>query len=97
MTWLEAMAMEKPLVTSNIGWAKEVMLNGETGYTEDPEDHKAYAQKILYLLDYPKEAEKMGKAARQQVLKKFSTEVVVKQNLEFYRHVITSLQRSSSL
>mgnify|MGYP003110329811 CR=1 FL=1 len=88
MTWLEAMAMEKPLVTSNIGWAKEVMVNGETGFTENPKDHKAYAEKILYLLDNPCEAAEMGKAARDRVKKKFSTEVVVKRNLAFYKKVV---------
>jgi len=88
MTWLEAMAMEKPLVTSNIGWAKEVMLNRVTGFTENPKDHKAYAEKILYLLDNPCEAAEMGKAARDRVKKKFSTEVVVDQNIKFYNSIL---------
>jgi glycosyltransferase involved in cell wall biosynthesis len=88
MTWLEAMAMEKALVTSNIGWAKEVVINGKTGFTEDPKDHKAYAEKILYLLNNPEEAKAMGKAAREQVIAKFSTEMVVQQNLNFYKDVV---------
>ena len=88
MTWLEAMAMEKPLVTSNIGWAKEVMVNRETGFTENPKDHKAYAEKILYLLDNPCEAAEMGKAARDRVKMRFSTQVVVKRNLAFYKKVV---------
>ena len=88
MTWLEAMAMEKAMVTSNIGWAKEMMIDGITGYTEDPKKHKAYADKILHLLHDPEVAKDMGKAARQQVLKKFSTEVVVKQNISFYEGLV---------
>lgn len=88
MAWLEAMVMEKPMVTSNIGWAVEVMINGKTGFTEDPKLHKAFAEKVLYLINNPEEARKMGKAAGQQVLKKFSKEVVVKQNVEFYKEVI---------
>src|SRR5690606_8356257 len=92
MTWLEAMAMEKPLVTSNIGWAKEVMINGETGFTENPKDHRAYADKILILLRDPVQASKMGEAARKRVISRFSTEVVVKQNIEYYRSQILSLK-----
>src|SRR5690606_4108780 len=88
MTWLEAMAMEKALVTSNIGWAKEVMINGETGYTVDPNDHKTYAQKVVHLINNHDLAISMGKAARQQVISRFSTDVVVKQNIEFYKKVI---------
>ncbi len=88
MTWLEAMAMEKALVTSNIGWAKEVMVDGETGFTVDPKDHELYAARIIELLMNPDLTKKMGKAARERVLKKFSTEVVVERNIEFYERVI---------
>ncbi|MDP5100234.1 MAG: glycosyltransferase family 4 protein, partial [Nonlabens sp.] len=38
MTWLEAMALEKPLVTSNLGWADEVMISEQTGITAHPDD-----------------------------------------------------------
>lgn len=87
MTWLEAMAMEKPLVSSNIGWAKELMIDGVTGFTVDPKDHQTYAKKILELLNSPNLARQMGKAARKQVRAKFSSEVVVRANLEFYKKV----------
>lgn len=88
MTWIEAMAMEKALVTSDIGWAKEVMIDGETGYTVDPKDHGLYAEKVLEILNNPGLAKQLGKAARERVLEKFSTEVVVKQNIRFYEEVM---------
>ncbi len=90
MTWLEAMAMEKALVTSDIGWANEVMIDGLTGYTVDPNDHQKYAGKVLQLLNDPELAKEMGKAAREQVISKFSTEVVVESNIEFYKRVVKS-------
>ncbi|WP_373056922.1 glycosyltransferase family 4 protein [Zunongwangia sp. H14] len=89
MTWIEAMAMEKALVTSNIGWAREVMVNGETGYTVAPENHQEYAEKIIELLENKKMAEKMGEAARKRVKQHFSTEVVTRQNIYFYKQIIT--------
>ncbi len=89
MTWIEAMAMEKALVTSDIGWAKEVMVDGETGFTVDPKDHQLYAERILQLLMDPVLAKKMGKAAREQVVAKFSTEVVVERNIEYFRKVVS--------
>ncbi len=88
MTWLESMAMEKALVTSNIGWAKEVMIGGETGFTVNPKDHEQYAARILQLLKNQNLAERMGKAARERILEKFSTEVVVEQNIKFYGGVV---------
>jgi len=84
MTWIEAMAMEKALVTSDIGWAKEVMIDGETRFTVDPKDHHLYAERILQLLNDSVLAKKMGKAAREQVVAKFSSEVVVERNIEYY-------------
>lgn len=89
MTWIEAMALEKALVTSNIGWAKEVMTDGETGFTVGPKDHETYAAKVLELIMNPALAKRMGKAARKRVLEKFSTEVVVEQNVRFYEGVVS--------
>ena len=87
MTWLEAMAMEKALVTSELGWAKEVMMDGVTGFTVDPKNHQLYAEKVLQLLNDPALALKMGKAAREQVVAKFSTRVVVERNIGFYEKI----------
>lgn len=88
MTWLEAMAMEKALVTSNIGWAKEIMIDGLTGFTKDPLDHHLFAEKILYLIENPGEAEQMGKAGRQHIKSRFSAEVVVRQSICFYKKLL---------
>ena len=88
MTWIEAMALEKALVTSNIGWAKEVMVDGETGFMVDPKDHQIYAEKIIKLLDDEKLCRKMGSAARRRVMEKFASEKVVQKNIEFYNSVI---------
>lgn len=88
MTWIEAMAMEKAMVTSDIGWAKEVMVDGETGFTVDPKDHKAYADKIISFLKDPELAKQMGKAARDRVKERFATDVVTEKNIDFYKGVI---------
>lgn len=88
MTWIEAMAMEKAMVTSDIGWAKEVMADGETGFTVDPTDHKAYANKILTFLKEPELSKQMGKAARGRVKELFATDVVIEKNIEFYEGVV---------
>lgn len=89
MTWIEAMAMEKALVTSDIGWAKEVMIDGKTGFMVDPKDHVAFSEKVVTLLKDPRLAQQMGKVARERVLEKFSTEVVVEKNLKFYEGVVS--------
>ena len=88
MTWLESMAMEKAMVTSNIGWANELMLDENTGYTVHPKDHELFAGRILKLLNDADLRERLGKSARQRVKKLFSSQVITKQNIDFYSRII---------
>lgn len=88
MTWIEAMALKKALVTSDIGWANEVMLNGKTGFTVSPQEHGKFAGMVLKLLGDSALREEMGRNARKRVEEIFSSEVVVEQNIEFYKSVL---------
>ena len=88
MTWLEAMAMEKALVTSNIGWANEIMINGKTGFTAHPKDHDKFASQIIQFIQHPTLRMDMGKNARQTILDNFSIDVIVKKNLTFYNKTL---------
>lgn len=90
MTWLETMAMEKPFVSSNIGWANELMINEVTGFTVNPKMHKDFAEKISWLLENPGRAKEMGKNARKRVESKFSSDVVANKNLKFYQEIINN-------
>lgn len=87
MTWLEAMAMEKALITSNIGWAKEVMVEGITSFTIDPKNHELYAEKALQLLEDKNLRKTMGTAARKRVEAEFSSTGTAQKNLNFYRNI----------
>ena len=88
MTWLESLAMEKALVSSDVGWAKELMVHGETGFTVNPKEHANYADYIMKLISNPDLCEKMGKTGRAHVSKQFSNTVVTARNIDFYRSII---------
>ncbi|TXD49130.1 glycosyltransferase family 4 protein [Polaribacter sp. IC073] len=88
MTWLEAMALEKKLVTSNIGWAKELMVDGETGYTINPTNTNEFAAKILALLNDKEKADEMAKAARNRIITKFDFEEIFKKNIKLYKNLV---------
>jgi len=88
MTWLEAMAMEKALVTSNIGWANELMIDSETGFTVNPKNHQEYASKILELLHDDALNSKMGIGAQKQIETSFLQEGIANQNLNYYKNII---------
>lgn len=88
MAWLEAMAMEKAIVTSNIGWASELMLEGKTGFIVHPENHDEYANKIIELLDNYDLCKQLGKQARVQIVKSFAHDKIAQENVEYYKSVI---------
>nr|WP_315209222.1 glycosyltransferase family 4 protein [uncultured Flavobacterium sp.] len=90
VSWLEAMALKKPIVASTIGWATEVLDDGINGFLEHPTHHKAYANKIITLLENLNLQNEFGIKARKKVEEKFSISVVAKQSLLFYKNVIAS-------
>ncbi|PCH53428.1 MAG: glycosyl transferase [Flavobacteriaceae bacterium] len=88
MTWLEAMAMGKALVTSNIGWANELMVIEETGFMISPSNHKKYAEKINKLLADAKLNSKFGTNARERIEENFSNQIIVEKNIKFYQSIL---------
>ena len=88
VSWIEAMALQKPIVASNIGWAKEVIVDGLEGFLVDPTAHQQYAERIWELLENPELQSAFGSAARNKVNLKFSIQVVAQQSVSFYKSLI---------
>lgn len=88
VSWLEAMAMEKAIVASNIGWANEMVEDGEEGFLVHPTNHQAYAERILELLGNSDKRLLFGKAAREKVKARFSHDLVAKKSIEFYKTIL---------
>ncbi|MES2411764.1 MAG: glycosyltransferase family 4 protein [Bacteroidota bacterium] len=88
VSWIEAMAMQKAIVASDIGWAVEVIDDGINGFLVHPKEHKLYAEKINSLLEDAALRSKFGTEARKKVELKFSTEVVARQSADFYQKIL---------
>jgi L-malate glycosyltransferase len=74
---IDAMAMGKPAVTTTAGGIPEVMVDGETGYLVPPRDHKAMAERLVFLLKHPAERQRMGAAARARVRDEFTADRMI--------------------
>lgn len=72
MAIIEAMAMEKPTVATDIGGIPEAVLDGETGLLVRPRDSDALARAIIELIDDPERAKAMGKKGRDRFVQKFT-------------------------
>jgi starch synthase len=91
VSWLEAMAMGKAVVTSNIGWASEIIDEGVDGFLANPKDHDAYANAIVKLLKDQELRNSVSKRAESKINQKFTTEITVKQNINFYNQILVTL------
>ncbi|RJP28761.1 MAG: glycosyltransferase [Candidatus Omnitrophota bacterium] len=88
LTIIEAMAMGKVVVATNIPGPSDIIVNGETGFLVPPGDINLMADKILYLLCNPDVARKMGEAGRNRVEKFFAIKNTVKSIEEIYMGVL---------
>ena len=62
---LEAMAMGKPLIVTDMGEQGEIVQNGVNGYLVSPGDTKELAERIVKLLNCPEELNRLGRQARE--------------------------------
>lgn len=84
MVTLEAMAMAKPIVATNIDGISEQIEDGKEGILVPPRDPTALAEAILSLMQDKTRAAKLGAAARQRTEKCFSVESIVTQTEQVY-------------
>lgn len=70
---LEALALERPVVATNVGGTPTIVIDGETGWLVPPEDPAALAEAIVTCLRDPKEAKRRARAGRDLVQERFSS------------------------
>lgn len=74
---LEAMRFSKPVIATNLGGARELVADGETGFIINPFDIEAFAAAIALLLQDEKKRETMGDAAFQRLKEEFSLKKMI--------------------
>ena len=64
--FLESMSAGKPIVANNVDGAREVVMDGETGFLVTPHRPTEMAERILFLLNHEAILTKMGHLAQQR-------------------------------
>jgi glycosyltransferase involved in cell wall biosynthesis len=82
---VEASAARLPSVAYAVNGVKEIVLDGETGFSIPPHQPEAAAEKILWLKDHPLEARQMGLKARASIEKEFDINRMVRQQESLYQ------------
>jgi glycosyltransferase involved in cell wall biosynthesis len=88
LTCIEAMALGKPVIATNIAGSSETILDGVTGFLISPGQPSILAQKILELINNPDLRYKMGKAGRERVEQLFNVVSQTKTIEQIYENVL---------
>lgn len=78
----EAMAMEKPVITTCITGHSDYIIEGETGFYVPVGNAPALHDRMRFLLDNPTVAREMGRKARQHIVSNFSLDAYVQRIAE---------------
>ncbi len=86
---VEAAALGKPIVATDIDGVREVIRSGATGVLVPPRDPGALAASILLLLKDKAFADSLGAAARAEIPPKFSIERMMGETESLYLEVLS--------
>jgi PEP-CTERM/exosortase A-associated glycosyltransferase len=82
---LEAMALNKCVVGSNVGGIREFVVPGETGLLAQPDEAGDLAKVLCRLLDSPELCQKLGMNGRKAVLQNWHWPTVINRYKEVYQ------------
>lgn len=73
---LEALAMERPSIGTNVGGISDSIVDGVTGALIPPKNVQALTEKLKYFLNNPEKVRKFGVEGRKKIIKEFNKELV---------------------
>jgi glycosyltransferase involved in cell wall biosynthesis len=85
---LEYMAAARPVVVTDVGGAREAVIEGETGYIVSAGDDQQMAERMVELLRDPRRARVMGQRGKSTVEEKFSCERHLANTLGLYSELL---------
>ncbi|RUT75289.1 glycosyltransferase [Marinobacter sp. NP-6] len=84
----EAMAMELPVVSTDVGDVPEYVRDGECGYICPVGDHKSLARHVCELVVDEPMRKRLGKSARAKVVSELDVRACAEKHFEAYRAVL---------
>ncbi|MCK4511683.1 glycosyltransferase, partial [bacterium] len=85
---LESMALERPVVATDVGGNGELIDDGVTGFLVEVGDAEGMARKVVDLLTDQSLRQRMGKAGRERVLERFVAERMASDTIALYEEML---------
>jgi len=86
---IEAGALRKPIISTNIPPTPEIVIDGQTGILVEPNSPEALAEAMEYVINNPTEARKMGENGYQNVVNNFHIDVTHSKITELYERALS--------
>ena len=86
---IEAQGFGLPVISTNVGGVKEVVIDGETGFLDDSSSSTKLADLITGLLK-SEEIEKIRQVSKKKARKRFSIDSMIGKTTEMYSLVVSS-------
>lgn len=90
MVLLEAFAMSKPVIVSDVRPYDEVVSDGVDGFIVPANDPHKWAEKIILLMSNTALCEEMGRTARLKAERQFSLDHTIERMQTFYTNICTN-------
>jgi len=91
---MEAAALEKPVVATDVDGIREMIEDEETGILVSPKKPEELAEAVMRLLDNPEWAQKLGKNFHRSLKKKYSLSNMVHKIQDLYIELYQQIRRS---
>ena|GEM_PF-669784 len=91
---IEAQALEKPVIVTNIGGNPESFEDGKTGLLIKPSDAAETAEAIKKLINDPETAKSFAKAGKEFVEKRFSIEQMISGAVTVYDKIMKKAEKN---
>lgn len=86
---LEAMAFSKPVVATNVGGPREIVVHEETGLLVSPQNADTLAQALGRLIGAPETARRMGIKGRQRYETHFTAGRMARETIQVYENALS--------
>ena len=86
---VEAQAMGKPIIASNLGGSKETILDGKSGFLYKHDDPRELAKSLNAVIELDQDhLNSIGNEGRKNVIKKFDVELMCDSTLREYKKLL---------
>lgn len=87
---IEAMSAGLPIITTDTGAIKEMVIDGENGFIVEKQNPAQIAQKIIYLIENPDERMRMGQKSRERFLKYYTKDQFINGLAKVFEEVLAN-------